>query len=161
MFARAAAARAAGCRATISVPPSLAGPAADAVSLLDQLTDSWAGAIEFVDEDDQRLAEVIVSGRVARVRYAAPDRVPPAIRKAAATALQYVADAPVLAHGRVELLWYVREQSISHVLSSLRQSWHSRGRKTRRASIVRLLLFKRRPFAERKGYTEALRTRLD
>jgi RHH-type proline utilization regulon transcriptional repressor/proline dehydrogenase/delta 1-pyrroline-5-carboxylate dehydrogenase len=115
VFARAAAARAAGCRATISSPPSTKGPAADAVALLDQLTDSWAGAIEFVEEDDQRLAELIVSGRVARVRYAAPDRVPATIRHAAAEALQYIADAPVLAHGRVELLWYVREQSIAHV----------------------------------------------
>ena len=26
----------------------------------------------------------------------------------------YVARAPVLAEGRIELLWYVREQSISH-----------------------------------------------
>jgi RHH-type proline utilization regulon transcriptional repressor/proline dehydrogenase/delta 1-pyrroline-5-carboxylate dehydrogenase len=33
----------------------------------------------------------------------------------AADALQYLADTPVLAHGRIELLWYVREQSISHV----------------------------------------------
>jgi RHH-type proline utilization regulon transcriptional repressor/proline dehydrogenase/delta 1-pyrroline-5-carboxylate dehydrogenase len=115
IFARAAAARAVGCRATISVPMSLGRPAAEAVGLLDQLTDSWAGAIEFVDEDDKRLAELIQSGRVARIRYAAPDRVPPVIRTAAAEALQYVADAPVLAHGRVELLWYLREQSIAHV----------------------------------------------
>ncbi|MEX2315820.1 MAG: proline dehydrogenase family protein [Pirellulales bacterium] len=115
VFARAAAARAAGCRATISLPPSLAGPAADAVRLLDELTDSWAGAIEFVEEDDKRLAELMLAGRVARVRYAAPDRVPLAIRAAAAEALQYVADAPVLPHGRIELLWYVREQSISHL----------------------------------------------
>ena len=54
-------------------------------------------------------------GQVARVRYAAPDRVPEAIRAAAAEALQYVADTPVSLHGRVELLWYLREQSISHV----------------------------------------------
>jgi RHH-type proline utilization regulon transcriptional repressor/proline dehydrogenase/delta 1-pyrroline-5-carboxylate dehydrogenase len=115
IFARAAAARAAGCRATISSPPALAGAAADAVDLLDRLTDSWAGAIEFVEEDDDRLVELIQSSRVARIRYAAPDRVPGAIRRAAADALQYVADAPVLAHGRIELLWYLREQSITHL----------------------------------------------
>jgi RHH-type proline utilization regulon transcriptional repressor/proline dehydrogenase/delta 1-pyrroline-5-carboxylate dehydrogenase len=34
---------------------------------------------------------------------------------AAAEALQYVADAPVSLHGRVELLWYLREQSVSLV----------------------------------------------
>jgi RHH-type proline utilization regulon transcriptional repressor/proline dehydrogenase/delta 1-pyrroline-5-carboxylate dehydrogenase len=115
VFCRAAAARAAGCRATISTPPTLPGQAASAVELLDALTDSWAGAIEFIDEDDERLAEAIRSGQVARVRYASPDRVPDVVRKAAAEALQYVADTPVSLHGRVELLWYVREQSVSHV----------------------------------------------
>jgi len=115
IFCRAAAARAAGCRATVSVPPRLSGPAAEAVELLDRLTDSWAGAIEFVEEDDTTLADAIRNEQVARLRYAAPARVPTEIRDAAAKALQYVADAPVLPHGRVELLWYVREQSISHV----------------------------------------------
>ena len=83
--------------------------------MLDQLTDSWAGAIEFIDEDDASLADAIRAGLVARVRYADPDRVPEVIRSAAAEALQYVADAPVSYHGRVELLWYVREQSVSLV----------------------------------------------
>jgi RHH-type proline utilization regulon transcriptional repressor/proline dehydrogenase/delta 1-pyrroline-5-carboxylate dehydrogenase len=115
VFARATAARAAGCRAIISVPPGLNGPAAFAVELLDRLTDSWAGAIEFVDEEDERLADAIRTGQVARVRYAAPDRVPDHIRKAAAEALQYVADTHVLSQGRIELLWYCREQSISQV----------------------------------------------
>ena len=37
------------------------------------------------------------------------------VRQAAADALQYIADAPPLAHGRVELLWYFQEQSLSVV----------------------------------------------
>jgi RHH-type proline utilization regulon transcriptional repressor/proline dehydrogenase/delta 1-pyrroline-5-carboxylate dehydrogenase len=115
IVARGCAARAAGCRATISVPPSLSGPAAHAVELLDRLTDSWAGAIEFVEEDHDTLADAMRGGRVARVRYAAPERVPMAIRKAAAESLQYVADTPVSAQGRVELLSYLREQSVSHM----------------------------------------------
>jgi RHH-type proline utilization regulon transcriptional repressor/proline dehydrogenase/delta 1-pyrroline-5-carboxylate dehydrogenase len=115
IFCRAAAARAAGCRATLSAPPSLGGAAGDAVELLDRLTDSWGAAVEFVEEDDAALAEAIRAGRVARVRYAGPERVPPAVRQAAANALQYVADTPVSLCGRVELLWYLREQSISHV----------------------------------------------
>lgn len=115
IFCRAAAARAAGCRATVSAPPTLSDNAASAVELLDALTDPWAGAIEFIDEDDESLAQAIRNGLVARVRYAAPDRVPDVVRKAAAEALQYVADTPVSLHGRVELLWYVREQSVSHV----------------------------------------------
>ena len=87
----------------------------DHPALLDELTDSWAGAIEFVEEDDDRLAELIQSNRIARTRYAAPDRVPAVIRRASAAALQYVADTPISPHGRIELLWYVREQSLSHV----------------------------------------------
>jgi RHH-type proline utilization regulon transcriptional repressor/proline dehydrogenase/delta 1-pyrroline-5-carboxylate dehydrogenase len=79
------------------------------------LTDSWAGAIEFMEEDDASVAAAIRVWQVARVRYAAPERVPDAIRTAAAEALQYVADALVSLHGRVELLWYLREQSVSYV----------------------------------------------
>ncbi len=79
------------------------------------MTDSWAGAIEFIEEDDATLADAIRAGHVARVRYAAPRRVPETIRAAAAETLQYVADTPVSLHGRVELLWYMREQSVSHV----------------------------------------------
>jgi RHH-type proline utilization regulon transcriptional repressor/proline dehydrogenase/delta 1-pyrroline-5-carboxylate dehydrogenase len=115
VFCRAVAARAAGCRATVSVPPSLSGPAADAVDLLDRLTDSWAGAIEFIDEDDASVAAASRSGQVARVRYASPERVPESIRAAAAEVLQYIADSPVSLHGRIELLWYFREQSVSHM----------------------------------------------
>jgi RHH-type proline utilization regulon transcriptional repressor/proline dehydrogenase/delta 1-pyrroline-5-carboxylate dehydrogenase len=115
IFCRACAARAAGCRATVSMPVGLTSAAAGAVALLDQLTDSWGAAIEFIEEDDASLAEAIRLGHVARVRYASPDRVPQVVRQAAAEALQYVADTPVSTNGRVELLWYVREQSISHV----------------------------------------------
>jgi RHH-type proline utilization regulon transcriptional repressor/proline dehydrogenase/delta 1-pyrroline-5-carboxylate dehydrogenase len=115
VFCRAAAARAAGCRAIISSPPSHSGATADAVALLDRLTDSWGGAIEFFEEDDASLAEAIRSGQVARVRYAAPNRVPHAVREAAAEALQWIADVPVSLHGRIELPWYFREQGISHV----------------------------------------------
>jgi RHH-type proline utilization regulon transcriptional repressor/proline dehydrogenase/delta 1-pyrroline-5-carboxylate dehydrogenase len=115
IFCRAAAARAAGCRAIVSTPPTLSGSAADAVELLDRLTDPWAGAIEFVEEDDAALAEAIRAGQVPRIRYAAPDRVPDVVREAAAASLHYIADAPVSLHGRIELLWYVCEQSVSHV----------------------------------------------
>lgn len=115
IFCRAAAARAATCRATFSLPPNLTGHAAAAVELLDRLTDFWGAAIEFLEEDDHALAEAIRSGQVARVRYAASDRVPEIVRAAAAQALLWIADFPVSPHGRIELLWYLREQSISHV----------------------------------------------
>jgi RHH-type proline utilization regulon transcriptional repressor/proline dehydrogenase/delta 1-pyrroline-5-carboxylate dehydrogenase len=115
VFARAVAARAAGCRTTVSSPPDLAGDAKEAVRLLDDLTDGWGAAIEFVTESDEQLAALIRSSQTDRVRYAAPDRVPPEIRRAAADALQYIADTRPVANGRVELLWYFQEQSLSVV----------------------------------------------
>ena len=83
-----------------------------ALQLLDRLTQPWAGSIEFVEESDETLAEVIRDGHTDRVRYASSDRVPTAVRQAASSANIYVADAPVLMCGRVELLWYVQEQSV-------------------------------------------------
>ena len=79
-----------------------------------ELTEPWAGAIEFVEESEARLAEVIRTAQTDRVRYAAPDRVPPEIFAAVQESGLFVARAPVLAEGRIELLWYLREQSISH-----------------------------------------------
>ena len=115
VFARAVAARAAGCRATVSSPPNLACLTREAVKLLDDLTDSWGASIEFITETDEQLAHAITSHQTDRVRYAAPDRVSLEIRKAAADALQYIVDTPPLAHGRVELLWYFQEQSLSNM----------------------------------------------
>jgi RHH-type proline utilization regulon transcriptional repressor/proline dehydrogenase/delta 1-pyrroline-5-carboxylate dehydrogenase len=109
VFARVCAAKTAGCRITVSTPPELDSPAA---RLLEEATHSWAAAIEFVEESDEQLAQVIRQHRTDRVRYAAPDRVPEIVRRAAADTGLYVADAPVLPVGRIELLWYVREQSL-------------------------------------------------
>jgi RHH-type proline utilization regulon transcriptional repressor/proline dehydrogenase/delta 1-pyrroline-5-carboxylate dehydrogenase len=115
IFCRVAAARAVDRRATVSSPPSLSQPPSQAVDLLEELTHPWAGAIEFIEEDDDALATAFTAGQVARIRYAAPNRVPEPIRIAAATSLQYIADTPVSRHGRVEVLWYVHEQSVSHI----------------------------------------------
>ncbi len=110
IFARVCAARAVGCRVTVSSPLETDIPA---IRLLENMTESWAAAIEFVEESDQELAEVIRRRQTDRVRYAAAGRVPAAIRRAAAETGFYIAASPVLATGRIELLWYVREQSIS------------------------------------------------
>ena len=110
IFARACAAQAAGCRALVSAPPDLH---AKAVRTLDDFTDAWGGAIEFLEETDEQLANTIHRGDVERVRFTTPDRVPSSVRIAAAEAFIHLADTPVLAEGRVELLWYLREQSIS------------------------------------------------
>ena len=84
------------------------------VRLLDECTDAWAAAIEFVVESDAELASTLSENSNERTRYARPDRVPTQVRSAAAKTGTWIADQPVLAAGRIELLWYLREQSISH-----------------------------------------------
>lgn len=71
------------------------------------------GAIEFVEESDAQLAAAIRDGRVDRVRYAAPGRVALEVLQAGNVAGGIVISVPVSAEGRLELLWYVHEQSIS------------------------------------------------
>ena len=105
---RARAARMTGARVIVSSPPDLGK---GVIEWLDQKTDSWAAAIEFVVESDAGLARALGFGD--RIRYAAPDRVPVRIRRAASEAVATTAAEPVLSEGRIELLWYLREQSIS------------------------------------------------
>ena len=52
-------------------------------------------------------------GQTDRVRYAAPDRVPLIVLRAGAEAGGCVISTPVSGEGRLEMLWYLREQSIS------------------------------------------------
>lgn len=111
VFARAAAAKAVGCHVTVSIAP---GDPMPAVQMLDALTDSWAGGIEFVEETDPRLGEVMRERQTGRIRFAAADRVPPLLRTISAETGIALIDAPVLAEGRIELLWYLRERSVSH-----------------------------------------------
>ena len=110
IFARVCAARIAGCQITVSVDGH---DALDWVRLLDALTESWAGAIEIVEESDAQLADVVRAGQTDRVRYATERRVSEDVRQAAIETGLYLATAPVLSEGRVELLWYVVEQSLS------------------------------------------------
>jgi RHH-type proline utilization regulon transcriptional repressor/proline dehydrogenase/delta 1-pyrroline-5-carboxylate dehydrogenase len=110
VFARVCAAHVAGCRAVVSAPPGLELPA---MARLEELTGSWAGAIEFVEESDTQLAGTIESGQVDRVRYAAPERAALEVLRAGNAANGCVVSVPVSAEGRLELLWYLREQSIS------------------------------------------------
>ena len=49
---------------------------------------------------------------LARIRYAAPDRVPETVLEAAARRGAYIARSPVLMEGRIELLHYVQNQSV-------------------------------------------------
>ena len=111
IFARTCAAKAVGCRITVSSPPELDSPA---VQLLDEFTDIWAASIEFVEESDDELANLIAESQTDRVRYAAIDRAPQCVLRAVGDSDVHVARSPVLVCGRIELLWYLREQSISH-----------------------------------------------
>ncbi len=108
MLLRAAAAVAVGGRAAVSFPPEFPEQRIDA---LEELTAVWAGDMEYLLETDEALVDAIDAGQVDRVRYARPG-VPPEVRWAADRQFVYVADTPVSRCGRVELLWYVREQSV-------------------------------------------------
>jgi len=110
VFARACAAHVAGCGVVISTPP---GVNSAAVQRLEELTQSWAAAIEFVEETDAQLVQALRERQVDRVRYAAPDRASLEVLQAGNAANGCVVSVPVSAEGRLELLWYVREQSIS------------------------------------------------
>jgi RHH-type proline utilization regulon transcriptional repressor/proline dehydrogenase/delta 1-pyrroline-5-carboxylate dehydrogenase len=108
IFTRVCAAHIAGCRVTAS----FAGKSAT-ISLLEELTESWAGAIEFVEESDEQLALAIRAGQTDRLRFAAPERVPLAVLTAGNEAGGCIVSTPVSGEGRLEMLWYLREQSIS------------------------------------------------
>ncbi len=110
IFTRVIAAHVASCGVTVSVPPDLKSPD---ILPLEQLTGSWAGAIEFVQETDAQLAAVIRGGQTDRVRYAAPDRAPVSVLSAGGEAGGCVICTPVSGEGRLEMLWYLREQSVS------------------------------------------------
>lgn len=109
VVARVLAARAAGGRCVVS---AAAGVHTALLAHLEQLTDVWGAAIEFVEESEEQLVKAIGRRQVDRLRYASSTAVPLAVRKAAIDAFVHVADSPVSALGRIELLWYVQEQSL-------------------------------------------------
>ena len=112
LFARVLASRTAGCHTVVSHASDRPNSAID---LLEELTADWAAKIEFVQETDEQLAEVVRAYQRGRVRFARPERTPAIARTAAAERGVYLADKPVSSIGRIELLWYFQEQSLSHV----------------------------------------------
>jgi RHH-type proline utilization regulon transcriptional repressor/proline dehydrogenase/delta 1-pyrroline-5-carboxylate dehydrogenase len=126
IFARVCAAKTVGCGVTVSTPPGLNHKA---IALLDDVTELWGAGIEFVEESDEQLADVVRRGHTARVRYAG-ERAPEVVLRAVCDNGIYIAQAPVLAEGRVELLWYLKEQSISY-------DYHRYGNLGRRVDEVR------------------------
>ena len=74
---------------------------------------SGSFALEVTEQTDEQLAAIIREHQTDRVRNAAPDRAPRIVLEAAAETGIAVVSRPVLTEGRVELLWYVQEQSVS------------------------------------------------
>lgn len=111
IVARVAAARVTGARVLASFAPAVSQ---EVRSRLDLWTEAWAGGIELLEETVDTLIEHLHQPQLIRIRFAARDRVARSMRQAAAATGVYIADTPVSSEGRVELLWYLREQSISH-----------------------------------------------
>jgi RHH-type proline utilization regulon transcriptional repressor/proline dehydrogenase/delta 1-pyrroline-5-carboxylate dehydrogenase len=84
-----------------------------AVASLREFAKAWKGRVQFVTETDEQLAACIRDGKADRVRFASPDRVPLFVQQAANEAGGCVVSKPVSGEGRLEMLWYLREQSIS------------------------------------------------
>jgi RHH-type proline utilization regulon transcriptional repressor/proline dehydrogenase/delta 1-pyrroline-5-carboxylate dehydrogenase len=66
--------------------------------------------VQVVRQADHELIQALP--QLARVRYAAPGRVPPEVLAAAAARGFYIAREPVLMEGRIELIHYVQNQAI-------------------------------------------------
>jgi len=107
-LARIAAVKASGNRLRISVPRGLASPATRFLYGPEGLR--LTGADPVFQETDKELIAAIP--KVDRIRYAAPERVPAEVFAAAAQTGFYIARAPVLMEGRIELLQYYRQQSV-------------------------------------------------
>jgi len=108
VLARIAAAWISGCNPHISLPPALDNHVVEFLKSNEGrvITDKYPLHRES-DEDVMRAIE-----HVDRIRYGAPQRVPPAVIKAAAATGFYIARSPVLMEGRIELLHYFINQSI-------------------------------------------------
>jgi len=107
-LARIAAARITGNTAVVSIPEDLHNPVTDFLERKDA-RDLLGPSPVRRQSDDKLIASLQV---LQRVRYAAPERVPQAVLKAAARTGYYIARSPVLMEGRLELLHYVQNQSI-------------------------------------------------
>ncbi|KAA5542297.1 aldehyde dehydrogenase family protein [Roseiconus nitratireducens] len=99
-----------GARITISHGEGVAEAMLDDFA---KLTDAWAGRVEVVQESEQALVEAIDEGQVDRLRMPGREPVAEPIRRAANQHQIYIARAEVVADGRIEPLWYLREQAVS------------------------------------------------
>lgn len=82
-------------------------------SVLEALTHDWAGRIELVEESHAVSADEIRRGFVDRIRSPEGFRADADILQACRQAFIPIIDQPIIASGRIEPLWYLREQSLS------------------------------------------------
>jgi RHH-type proline utilization regulon transcriptional repressor/proline dehydrogenase/delta 1-pyrroline-5-carboxylate dehydrogenase len=109
-LARMAAVKISGCKLMISIPKRLQN---HVIRFLHETEGRrLIGDRPVVHEPDNDLIDRIP--HIDRIRYAAPDRVPREVYEAAAESGFYIARAPVMMEGRIELLQYYRQQSICH-----------------------------------------------
>lgn len=116
-----------GCRPVLSFAPDTP---AGWFRAIEQVTRSWAGNIELVEETDTTLAEEVRRGFVDRIRAPIGSTLSHEVLSACNEAFVPVISQPVTALGRIEPLWYVSEQSIS-------MDYHRYGNLGRRADEER------------------------
>ena len=109
-LARIAATRITGNTAVISLPEDLDNPVTAFLSSI-QGRELLGSSSVYRQSDEELVASMAV---LQRIRYAAPERVPEAVLKAAANKGYYIVRQPVLMEGRLELIHYVQNQSICH-----------------------------------------------
>ena len=107
-LARIAAVRIARCSLRVSIPPELDNGVTAFIA--GEEGRRLLGGARVVRESDAALAGQLEN--LQRIRYAGPERVPPAVFAAAAKSGFYIARNPVMMEGRIELLNYFLEQSI-------------------------------------------------
>ncbi|MFO7686287.1 MAG: proline dehydrogenase family protein [Desulfobacterales bacterium] len=108
VLARIAAVRIVGCDLLISVHPDTVHPAA--VFLDSKEGQKLVGETVIERQTDRDIIRLLP--HIQRIRYADPRRVPAEVFRAAAEIGFYIARAPVMMEGRIELLHYVMNQSI-------------------------------------------------
>lgn len=109
------------------------GDCEEALAILAEATESWAGRIEIIEESDDELVAAILGHQVDRLRILSDRVEPPSVSEACIERFVPCIRRPVVASGWVELLWYLQEQSVSH-------DYHRYGNLGRRATEPRRAL---------------------
>ena len=108
VLARLAAARISGCTPVVSIPTGLGN--AVTTFLFSREGKALTAGAQVLFQHHKALADMMPE--VDRIRYGAPDRVPPEVFAAAAKTGFYISRTPVMMEGRLELLQYFQQQSI-------------------------------------------------